>query len=184
MFNCTRNSEEKKAAKQKQELIEEGQKIAKESGKALVEKLSNAIATKGVTEAIEFCSENAYELTDSLSKAYNVKISRVSHKNRNPKNQANVQELALIKDYQKKQTEGRKLEPSILNVGDHKVFYSPIIINNSICLNCHGKIGEDITDENYITLQILYPDDKATGFEMNDIRGLWKIVFKANKPES
>lgn len=106
----------------------------------------------------------------------------VSHKNRNPDNQANARELELIDHYQERTRTNKTLEPVTLTYDDEVIFYSPISIKNQMCLNCHGQVDKDIEAENYITLQMLYPNDDATGFAMGDLRGLWKLIFE--KPES
>ena len=50
------------------------------------------------SSALEFCNVNAIPLTKQLEDQHNVMIKRVSDKNRNPDNVANVAELKINMD--------------------------------------------------------------------------------------
>ena len=44
-----------------------------------------------------------------------------------------------------------------------------------VCLNCHGtELKEDVAAR----VNTLYPEDKATGFNIGDIRGAFWVVKK------
>ncbi len=45
------------------------------------------------------------------------------------------------------------------------------------CLKCHGLPGKDIDANTLALLQKKYPEDKATGYKLGDLRGAWKISF-------
>jgi hypothetical protein len=55
------------------------------------------------------------------------------------------------------------------------LYTQPIVIENSLCLNCHGKVGETVGQDTYQLIKELYPADSATGFEKGDLRGMWSI---------
>ncbi len=158
-------------------LRKRGKQIVKASAQSLKNHLTQAISQGGFEKAIQYCSHKAMPLTDSLSKAYDVKIGRVSHKNRNPSNAASALEMKLIRTYQKQNKQGKALESLIVAKKDKNIYYHPITIKNDLCLNCHGQKQKDIKVENYITIQNLYPNDKATGFSLGDVRGMWKVQF-------
>jgi hypothetical protein len=61
---------------------------AKEYSNTLKSNLKTAITNGGIEEAIKFCNTNAIPLTDSISNAKQLSISRISHKNRNLLNKA------------------------------------------------------------------------------------------------
>jgi len=44
-------------------------------------------------------------------------------------------------------------------------------------LQCHGQIGKDIHDDVYKVIKEKYPQDKATGFKVGELRGIWDIKF-------
>ena len=52
---------------------------------------------------------------------------------------------------------------------------------NPPCLQCHGTPNQDIAPETLAAIQKLYPDDKATGFKLGDLRGLWRVTFLNQK---
>ncbi len=161
------------------ELPDKGKEIAGRINATLINALSSAIDENGYEGAIEFCSLNAIPITDSISLMDGVKIQRISHKPRNNANAANETELELIDRYKNVSgNETSKKQPSVILENDKNIFYAPIYIASPLCLNCHGKVGSDIQQEVYESIQRKYPNDKATGFEMNELRGLLKILFQ------
>lgn len=160
-------------------VVNEGQKIAKATFQTLSSNLQKAMQEGGVEYALEFCNVEAMPLTDSLSAHHDVSIRRASHKPRNPYNTADSLEAEVIKQYIKKLESGDKLQPVTYADENRITFHAPITITNSLCLNCHGKVNEDISKENLATIQELYPKDQATGFSMGDLRGVWTIRFPA-----
>ena len=99
-------------------------------------------------------------------------IKRVSDKNRNPDNAANETERKYIDFFKEQLVLKQKLEAKF----DNGVFYAPITTNN-MCLQCHGS-EKDIKPETLAKIKSLYPNDKATGYKENEMRGL--MVIKPN----
>jgi hypothetical protein len=160
-------------------VVNEGQKIAKATFQTLSSNLQNAIKEGGVEHALQFCNVEAIPLTDSLSSHHDVSIRRASHKPRNPYNTADSLESEVIKQYIDKLQSGDNLKPVTYSDENRITFHAPITITNELCLNCHGKINEDISEDNLTTIQELYPNDQATGFSMGDLRGVWTVRFPA-----
>ncbi|MDZ7660434.1 DUF3365 domain-containing protein [Fodinibius sp.] len=181
-YGCQSESQEQtdnKLAYDTTVVVNEGQKIAKATFQTLSSNLQKAMQEGGVEYALEFCNVEAMPLTDSLSAHHDVSIRRASHKPRNPYNTADSLEAEVIKQYIKKLESGDKLQPVTYADENRITFHAPITITNSLCLNCHGKVNEDISKENLATIQELYPKDQATGFSMGDLRGVWTIRFPA-----
>jgi len=174
------SSTEKSIDIRDEEYIIRAKEFAQSTGSTLMGELSKAMGEGGVINAVEYCSLNALSLTDSMSKTLNVQISRISHKNRNPNNNASTKELEMISQYISKKEEGIELKPRSVTSEDAYTVYIPIEVKG-LCLNCHGEVGKDIADEDYIVISNLYPDDRATGFQLGDLRGLWKISFPVEK---
>lgn len=155
-----------------------GDSIATNSQQTLAKNLQQAIQRGGIAEAIQFCNLAAMPLTDSLSRAYNVQIKRASLRLRNPEDAPTEQEEAILNNYQQKLAQGQDLTPQLYELdGEHLLYTKPIIINNALCLNCHGEVGKQVTTETYTLIQEKYPDDNATGHQMGDLRGMWSITF-------
>ena len=80
---------------------EKGLKLATQAKNTLGKNLVNAINTLSAENALSFCSTRAIALTDSVAASLDVKIKRVSDKNRNPQNAANNDELNFIESLKK-----------------------------------------------------------------------------------
>ncbi len=153
-----------------------GDSIATRSQLALSSKLQVAIKSGGVPEAISFCKLNALPVVDSLEKKYNAQIKRVSFQYRNPSDEPDSLEYSLLEAYQFNINEGIEVKANIQDPHDgYLLFTKPILINNPLCLRCHGEVGKEISPENHQLIVELYPEDKATGYAMNQLRGMWSI---------
>ena len=112
-----------------------------------------------------------------MGKAHQVIIKRTSHKLRNPKNEPNDAERAVINQYLELQDQQKMMEPIVQKDKDGYIhFYAPIKIKKK-CLQCHGKSGEEIKDVVLQKIQARYPHDQATGFKEGELRGIWDIKF-------
>jgi len=47
---------------------------------------------------------------------------------------------------------------------------------HKLCTQCHGS-EQSIKPEVLASINNLYPEDKATGYSENEVRGMWKIVM-------
>ena len=45
------------------------------------------------------------------------------------------------------------------------------------CLKCHGRDSVDIDPDVLKSIQTKYPYDNARNYEMQALRGIWKLVF-------
>ncbi|NWF88411.1 MAG: DUF3365 domain-containing protein [Ignavibacteriaceae bacterium] len=157
--------------------VEQGLQFALQTKAVLGRNLLNAINTKETENALEFCSLKAIELTDSMSLALNVKIKRVSDKNRNLSNAANEEELKYIIAAKDLLSKNQKLIPRITEINGRWVAYYPILIDR-MCLQCHGQKNADIKPKTLNMIKKHYPNDKAFGYKENDIRGIWVVDMK------
>ncbi len=144
--------------------------------KVLGANLMGALQEKGPVEAVTFCNERAYPLTDSMSVVFNAKIKRVTDRPRNPSNTANERELKHMKTFQTLVLNNEKLVPVVEDLEEKVQFYYPIVTND-LCLKCHGNPKTDVSLEVRNLLQEKYPNDKALGYGINEVRGIWSITF-------
>jgi len=159
--------------------ISKGRMITAMSLKALSGEVMQAINEGGVQHAVDYCNVHASPLIDSLSVKYEAKISRVSDKYRNPANKPGELDLTVIEAYREQLAAGNELQPHLEVTADEIIFYSPILILNPVCLNCHGEAGSTSQQENIDFIKSKYPEDLATGFKLGDLRGVWKIVLNS-----
>lgn len=157
-------------------ILEKGTEISGKLVTAIMARLNAEIQKNGVPSAIDYCSVHAIPITDSISRKEQVEISRVSHKPRNPLNAASNRGIEMIERYIVQLNEGNQLVPLVVAENGQITYYSPVVLSSPMCLSCHGEY--DSIDLNVRkVLNERYPDDKAVDFELNEIRGMFKIVF-------
>jgi len=97
--------------------MEQGLQYALKTKSILGKNLLGAIKSKGTVGALSFCNENSIHLTDSAtSQNEGVEVKRVSDKNRNPNNRANVNELSYIEKVKNQLMYGKKITPQIQEI--------------------------------------------------------------------
>lgn len=144
------------------------------------ENLMNALADGGTLNALEFCNYKAIHLTDSMSNELDVKLKRVSDKNRNPLNTANEYEMNFILSQKDKMKNGENPETKLQEIDGKMISYQPIV-TNAMCLQCHGTVGETMTQETADKIKSLYPLDLATGYQVNELRGIWVVEMEKKR---
>jgi len=150
-----------------------GKEYAIATKKILGKNLKQAIAKDGTIGALAFCNEKANPLTHQMEVKYNATIKRVSDKNRNPNNKANATELKHIETFKTQLKNGEKIKPIIEKSNGEVHFYAPIK-TGGLCLQCHGSPTTEVQSK----IKELYPEDLATGYDVNQVRGIWSITFK------
>ncbi|WP_178984940.1 Tll0287-like domain-containing protein [Winogradskyella helgolandensis] len=155
---------------------ERGLKYALTTKAVLGKNLMGTIQKKGILEALNFCNLQAYPLTDSMSVVHNATIKRVTDKPRNPNNKANTEELGYIRDFKEVIANNEEPKPIVKKMDDKVKVYYPITTNN-MCLQCHGKPNETVEASTLTRIKSLYPMDKALGYDINEVRGIWSITF-------
>lgn len=161
--------------------LRKGKEVASESFMSLSSAVKSAMQRGGVQEAVSYCNVASSPLIDSLSTAYNAAIRRTSFHFRNPSNKPSEAEESILVHFQKITRAGEKPNDTIIYAGGGGyTYYAPIVIENPLCLVCHGQPGSTMPAENADFITSIYPEDRATGFEMGDLRGMWSIEFHGN----
>ncbi|MBK9592576.1 MAG: DUF3365 domain-containing protein [Crocinitomicaceae bacterium] len=106
----------------------------------------------------------------------NTSIKRVSDQSRNPLNEADSEELDYIKNQKEKLLNGENVLAEVHESNGKMIGYYPIL-TNALCLQCHGKKDETMTSETFKKIQELYPSDLATGYDLNELRGIWVVTM-------
>lgn len=153
-----------------------GKELALKTKAILGKNLKAALMHGGSEYAVEFCNTRAIHLTDSMATELNASIKRVSDQNRNPNNLANETELAYILSAKTALKEGKQPKGQIQEVDGKLIGYYPII-TNEMCIQCHGTTS-DINESTIAKLKALYPEDKATGYSTNELRGIWVVEME------
>lgn len=154
-----------------------GDSISKAAQNALMKLLTEQLSKGSTAEALKYCQINAIPFTDSLSQAYNVTIDRRTFHPRNKNNLATDLDASLLDNYTYNAENSIVMEPIVQQEGDQILYTKPIIIKSGMCLQCHGS-NNDIAEDTFKALNELYPEDKARGYALDSLRGMWSLKFK------
>lgn len=171
-FSCNSKIEVEKY----NQIQKKGYEISGQTQAVLLANVGQAIQTGGSLYAVEFCNLKASPIVDSLNESNNCFISRISVKNRNPENILKTKTDEALWSIFEKGT----LKDTVIYESKKFIYYRPIKTALPACLKCHGEPGTDIEGATLKKIQHLYPADLATGYKLNDFRGLWKIEFPAD----
>ena len=161
-------------------VVETGKNASGALLKTLGGNLKKHLKAEGPVGAAKFCSVNAFPLTDKVSNEQgdDVTVKRISMKPRNPANKPDAREEVILKSLQSLK-ESNVVLPEYLvervNKETYK-FYKPLLINKGVCLKCHGDVGANAKLNSFIAKT--YPEDKATGYMMGDLRGAIVVTVK------
>jgi hypothetical protein len=164
-------------ATKKQKLSKEAIDLVKQFGNALKPALKKAIKTKGLEHAVEFCAVKAPEITKNINQQNKEwTIKRVSLKNRNPSAKPDNWERKVLKMFDKRQSNGesaKKMAYSEMVNGEFRFMKAQGV--QGVCLSCHSKnIAKNIKS----AIDKHYPNDKATGYSLGQIRGAFSLSKK------
>ena len=157
--------------------LEKGSRVQAATFAVLSTRLKSAMSQSGVNGAIRYCNLAATPLMDTLSAKYDCRIRRTTLQPRNLANLANDHESAILASWAAELAKGVEPQAVVQNLSPDTVLYYAPIRMQALCLNCHGKIGEGMTEETQQLIRELYPTDQATGYAFGDLRGMWSIRF-------
>ena len=152
---------------------------AKQFMESLKTVLVKEMQTNGIVAAVSVCSDTAQVLTNNYGVNKGIYIKRVSFKNRNPNNQPDEFESKALQYFEELKSSGKLTETTeyfemIEENGVFNVRFMKPIILQAPCLGCHGAV-ENIGPDVKAVLNNKYPDDKATGYQIDDLRGAVSI---------
>jgi len=157
---------------------EVGQQLVADSEKQLLSLLTNALGNNDVAGALQYCDLHAQGALDSLKNPFNGDMKRVSLQNRNSLNAPDSVELPILEAYAYSVSQGTVPDAQLQKATPQYYIYTkPIVLGNPLCLQCHGVPGETLNPEAAKLLQELYPNDKATGYQLGDFRGIWRVYL-------
>ena len=152
------------------QLEQHAQALARQFVGELKPQLQQAMRDGGPTHAIAVCSDIAPRLADALSAQSGWLVKRVSLKPRNASRaQPDAWEQTVLQDFDRRQAAG---EPAAeIHRGElvgNQYRYMQAQGAGALCLTCHGtKLAPPVQ----AALQAYYPDDRATGYTLGQVRG-------------
>jgi len=154
--------------------------MIQELGSGLKSELQMAVKEKGFGGAVEACGKIAQTKAAQASQAHGGVIHRVSLKTRNPANEPDELEARYLKIMDEDMAKGQLKEAYFEVTGGHEGekatlrFLKPIV-TSEFCLNCHGEKSK-LNPDAAARLAQEYPDDKATGYQENQVRGAFSAT--------
>ncbi|KIM11917.1 MAG: hypothetical protein KU37_03435 [Sulfuricurvum sp. PC08-66] len=162
------------AQTQEESLVAQGQAASMQLMQTLGQNLQAQMKAGGPVAALTFCNEKASTLTQEVDEKLGDKISvkRVTIQPRNAANAALPDEAAVLAQWEKASTLPAY---TLIPIEGGVKYMQPITINKPVCLKCHGTIesasGVDTFLKNH------YPQDKATGYTMDALRGATVVTI-------
>ena len=157
-----------------QYLQEASVKIIDHFSKQLKEELTKALNDGDTAQAISICQTKAPEISELNSIPDLWKIRRISEKYRNPKDKPNGYEKEILLKFIDS-TQNLTYLTNWSQTDSNKVFhyYKPIRVSQ-LCLKCHGQ-KNDLDLQVVQVLKNKYPNDKAIGYQIGDLRGIYVV---------
>lgn len=139
----------------------------------LLKNLTTEISKNGVESAIPFCHTNVKAIAKDAAKdnIHKYEFGRTSHKIRNEKNTAEAWLVPYLEKFKGSFFDQNKVKTYQVSgsLPSGKKFYLEPLFVNAQCLQCHGEnVAKNVQEK----IQVFYPNDKATGFKLNEFRGL------------
>ncbi len=178
LFSCTSTKQHPPISeKTYADLMARGAAISNQTQAVLLQHVGQAMQQGGSEYAVSFCNLKAFPLTDSLSQVNHCTIERITDRPRNTGNSLKNQTDSLIWQWTAGNHQSGQPKDTLVALGNQLLYYKPIKTGLPACLQCHGSTNE-IAPQTVQKLQALYPDDQATNYQLNELRGLWKIQFQ------
>jgi len=129
---------------------------------------------RGPAEAIAACRTKAPEIAAALSEG-GIRVGRASHRLRNPANAPPEWVEPLLDAY--RDDPSARAGRAVALDGRRRGYVEPIFAQ-ALCLTCHGEsLSESISSR----LSELYPEDRAVGYQIGDLRGVFWVEFPASE---
>lgn len=160
-----------------QKEIQQARSLVQAFGSDLKSTLMTTMKTAGPIKAVEVCNTEAGPIAHKNSALSDWRVNRTSLKIRNTKNTPDEWELSILEQFEQRKAAGESVQKieyfEEIKQGSETIYrYMKPIPTAGACLVCHGQqLDENIADK----IHTLYPNDKATGYTINDIRGAFTL---------
>ena len=157
------------------QLKQEAIGIVKRFGGALKPELKKAIQSGGPAHAISVCAEKAPSIAQRLRDDTGWYIRRVSLKARNAETAIpDAWEKKVLQQFDQRQANGESADKmAFAEIVDDRFRFMKAQGVEGVCMNCHAA---DIKPEVEAALKLKYPDDRARGYTLGQIRGAFSLA--------
>lgn len=163
-----------------EEAVEKSKAMIGELAGSLQKKLLGTVKRSGFGAAIGVCREAAPAMAAEVGAKYGASIRRVSLKTRNTANAPDETEKRMLERMEADHAAG-SLRPGYTAVvsdgsGDRTLRFMKPIVTKPFCMNCHGA-PDKLNPEAKERIEALYPEDRATGYTPNQVRGAFSVSY-------
>ncbi len=159
--------------------VEETKALIKEFAGTLKGELEAAMKSGGSTQAIGVCKERAPAIAADLSARSGWEIGRVSLKPRNVRlDTPDAWQRRVLTRFDERQAAGEPVDTlafaeMVKGDGGTRFRFMKAIPTGEVCLACHGSA---ITPEVTAALDQAYPQDRARGYALGEVRGAFSLA--------
>ena len=157
--------------------VEASKAAVMDLAKNLKGELQAAMKAGGPVAAITVCSERAPAIAAQQSALHQLAVGRTSLAFRNPGNAPDDWERMVLEDFERRRAAGE--DPAKLvrfevvdSAAGREFRFMKAIPTGAVCLHCHGS---DLRPDVAARLDELYPQDRARGFQVGDLRGAFTV---------
>jgi hypothetical protein len=157
-------------------IAEETRKVANDLVSQVRGELTKELELSGPMRALIVCKYTVPEISSALSRKTGWRVTRVALRPRNPAlGSADAWEQKVLLDFERRAEKGEK--PEGLEVGEFVTEpggrfyrYMKALPLGPICVACHGA-PDKLTPNLKALLETEYPNDRATGYSVGQVRG-------------
>lgn len=158
--------------------IQQARSLTDEFQAKLKRELLTAMKGGGPVRAIQVCNVEAPRIASQIAagRVAGWTVSRTALRVRNPKNRPNDWQNEALVELERRIAAGEPLDQvAWQGRRDGQFVYMRPIMMDGACMTCHGP-AESIPASVATEIERLYPDDKATGFSLGDLRGAFVVA--------
>ncbi|MCG7530198.1 DUF3365 domain-containing protein [Psychrobium sp. MM17-31] len=160
--------------------IAQARTLTKSYASALQNTLKPALKSSGPAGALKACNVSVPSITKAVNNQSKWQVSRTSLKPRSQANMPSDWEKSVLLHFESQKQQGvnpKALEASaIIERGNKRYlrYMKAIPTAQKPCLTCHGT---NIKPQLLQQIRLLYPQDKAIGFNAGDLRGAFSLTL-------
>ena len=137
---------------------------------ALLAELSAALAAGPAHEAVQVCATAAQPIAERARAEHGMRIGRTALRVRNLRNAPDAAERAVLERWAADPAAADWSEVVAGEDGPELRWMRPIRLM-PLCSQCHGDPATEIAPATLEAIRRLYPEDRATGFAVGELRG-------------
>ncbi len=120
---------------------------------------------------------------DSLQNAHSATIQRIALRADSKALKLNDVSLQVWDAYRYNAENHLPMEANVQRDGEKELLYSnAILLTDATCLKCHGKVGKDLSANDFQTLKnVSSAMDSLINYQLNEPVGIWNILLDKAK---